>query len=148
MNTYSETDSVGMYSTQSCLVVPIQIELSKEEALNIQKNILNLVYAKNIKGIIIDLSGVSIIDSALWDIFSKTAKMTRMLGFPSVISGLNPGVVASIIDLNLQTDGITTTLNLEDALSLLTSSDQAYSSNRHNSDMADDSENIADDEVE
>ena len=39
-----------------------------------------------------------------------------------MITGLSPGVVASIIDSNLDIDGLTTAMNLEDALEILTQS--------------------------
>lgn len=122
MNHSVESIKITMHETQGCLVVPIQEELSKEAALRIQRNLLEQVHAKSIKGVIIDLSGVKVIDGILWEIFSKTAKMVKMLGPPSVITGLRPGVVASIIDLNLDFSDLTTAMNLEDALEILTQS--------------------------
>jgi rsbT antagonist protein RsbS len=111
-----------MHETQECLVVPVQEELSKETAKKMQRKILEYVHDKSIKGVIIDLSGVKIIDGALWEVFSKTARMVKMLGPPSVITGLNPGVVASIIDLNLDFSELTMAMNLEEGLGILTQS--------------------------
>ena len=122
MNHSVESTKITMHETQGCLVVLIQEELSKEAAQRIQKNLLEQVYAKNIKGVVIDLSGVKIIDGTLWEVFSKTARMIKILGFPSVITGLSPGVVASIIDLNLDFSDLTTSVNLEDGLEILTQS--------------------------
>ena len=122
MNDTTESIRITMHETQGCLVVPIQEELSKIAALQIQRSILEQVHEKNVKGVIIDLSGVKIIDGVLWEVFSKTAQMVKMLGPPSVITGLSPGVVASIIDSNLDIDGLTTAMNLEDALEILTQS--------------------------
>ena len=122
MNHSVESIKITMHETQGCLVVPIQEELSKEAAQRIQRKILEQVHAKSIKGVIIDLSGVKIIDGILWDVFSKTAKMVKMLGSPSVITGLSPGVVASIIDLNLDFSDLTTAMNLEEGLGILTQS--------------------------
>jgi rsbT antagonist protein RsbS len=122
MNYSVESTKITMHETQGCLVVLIQEELSKEAAQRIQKNLLEQVHAKNIKGVVIDLSGVKIIDGTLWEVFSKTARMIKILGFPSVITGLSPGVVASIIDLNLDFSDLTTSVNLEDGLEILTQS--------------------------
>lgn len=119
MNHSAESIKITIHETQGCLVVPIQEELSKEAALQIQRNLLEKVYAKSIKGAIIDLSGVKVIDGILWEIFSKTARMVKMLGFPTVITGLRPGVVASIIDLDLDFSDLITAMNLEDALEIL-----------------------------
>jgi rsbT antagonist protein RsbS len=122
MNHSVESTKITMHETQGCLVVLIQEELSKEAAQRIQKKLLEQVHAKNIKGVVIDLSGVKIIDGSLWEVFSKTARMIKILGFPSVITGLSPGVVASIIDLNLDFSDLTTSVNLEDGLEILTQS--------------------------
>ncbi len=122
MNHSVESIKIAMHETQGCLVVPIQEELSKEAAQQIQSSLLEQVHAKSIKGVIIDLSGVKVIDGNLWEIFSKTVQMVKMLGSPSVITGLSPGVVASIIDLNLDINDLTTAMNLEDGLEILTQS--------------------------
>jgi rsbT antagonist protein RsbS len=109
-----------MYETQGFLVVPIQEELSKEAALQVQGTLLEQVHAKNVKGVIIELSGIKVIDGVLWEVFSKTSRMIKMLGSPAVITGLSPGVVASIIDLNLDITDLLTAMNLEDGLEILT----------------------------
>ena len=46
------------------------------------------------------------------------------MGFPSIVTGLSPGAVASIIDHDLNIDEISTALNLEEALSILNQSDE------------------------
>lgn len=129
MNHSVETIKVTIHETQGCLVVPIQEELTKNAALQIQTSLLKQVHAKSVKGVIIDLSGVKIIDSILWEVFSKTTQMVKLLGVPSVITGLSPGVVASIIDMNLDINDLTTAMNLEDALEILTQSTESGDEN-------------------
>ena len=131
MNHSVESIKINIHETQGCLVVPIQEELSKEAALQIQKSLLEQVHAKSVKGVIIDLSGVKIIDGILWEIFSKTTQMVKMLGSPSVITGLSPGVVASIIDLNIDINDLTTAMNLENALEILTQSTESESNDEN-----------------
>ena len=124
MNPSSEHIKITIHETQGCLVVPIQEELSKKAAQQVQRSLLEQVHGRSVKGVVIDLSGVKIIDSILWEIFSQTSKMVQMLGPRSVITGLNPGVVASIIELNLDISDLTTALNLEDALEIINQSDK------------------------
>jgi rsbT antagonist protein RsbS len=109
-----------MHETQRCLVVPIQEELSQTAAVIIQQQILERVHARPLIGVVIDLAGVQIIDSALWTTFINTSRMIKVMGVPSVLTGLNPGAVASIIDLQLDCDEIETAMQLEDALTMLT----------------------------
>ena len=141
MNHSVESIKITMHDTQGCLVVPIQEELSKEAAQQIQRSLLERVHARSVKGVIIDLSGVKVIDGILWEIFSKTAKMVKMLGSPTVITGLSPGVVASIIDLNSDINDLTTAMNLEDGLEILTQSTEPETDDEH------DAENVENNDV-
>jgi len=116
-----------MHETQGCLIVPVQEELSQGAAQSIQQQILNRIHEKPVHGVVIDLAGVQIIDSALWTIFINTTRMIEVMGVPSVLTGLNPGAVASIIDLQLDCDAIATAMHLEDALQILTQNKQIAS---------------------
>ena len=127
MSHSSQSHRITMHETQGCLVVPIQEELSQAAAQSIQQQILKRIHAKSVQGVVIDLAGVQIIDSALWTIFLNTTRMIEVMGVPSVLTGLNPGAVASIIDLQLDCDAIATAMHLEDALQLLTQNTQIAS---------------------
>ena len=116
----SQLHRITMHETQRCLVVPIQEELSQAAAKSIQQQILDRVHTRSLVGVVIDLAGVQIIDSALWHAFIDTTRMIKVMGVPSVLTGLNPGAVASIIDLQLDCDEIETAMHLEDALTRLT----------------------------
>ena len=120
MTISSQSHSITMHETQRWLVVPIQEELSQTAAASIQQQILERVHARPLIGVVIDLAGVQIIDSALWTTFINTSRMIKVMGVPSVLTGLNPGAVASIIDLQLDCDEIETAMQLEDALTMLT----------------------------
>ena len=117
----TEASNVSTYVTQGCLVFPVQEELSKETAMEIQASLLEKIHSKNYLGVVIDLSGIDIIDSVLWDVLSKTSVMINMLGFSTVMTGLSPGVVASIVDVNLGMTKIKTAMTIQDALDILTS---------------------------
>ena len=131
MNHSIESITITIYKTQECLVVPIQKELSKKAALQIQSSLLEKVHTESIKGVIIDFSGVKVIDNILWEVFSKTVQMVKLLGSPSVITGLSPGVAASIIDLDSDISNLTTAMNLEDGLKLFSQSTETVKDDEH-----------------
>lgn len=110
---------VAMYITRGCLVVPIQVELHDELVLQIQGDILERVNKTGIKGVIIDVSGVAVIDSPLARAISDAARMASLLGAKTVITGLRPGVVASLIDLDFDIRGVATAVSLEEGFRLL-----------------------------
>lgn len=110
---------VAMYVTWGCLVVPIQVELNDELMLQIQEDILERVNKTGIKGVIIDVSGVAVIDSSLGRAIRDTARMASLLGAKTIISGLRPGVVSSLIDLDFKIEDVLTAISLEEGLRLL-----------------------------
>jgi rsbT antagonist protein RsbS len=124
MDHSNEVSKVAMYETQGCWVILVQQELTRESAQEFQRNVLDKIHLKSVKGVVIDLSGINVIDSQLWSVFSKTAQMIKIMGVPSVVTGLSPGAVASIIDHDLNINEVATALNLEEALSILNQSDE------------------------
>lgn len=105
---------VAMHITQGCLVVPIQGELYDEFVLQIQNDVLEKVTETGIKGIIIDLSGVEVIDSFIGQAISDTARMASMLGATTVLTGFKPEVVVSLIDLGIELKDVQTAITLEE----------------------------------
>ena len=104
---------VAMQISRGCLIVPIQIELYDEIILQIQKDILERVKETGVKGVIIDVSGVEIIDSFFAQAICDTVKMTYMLGATTVLTGLKPEVAASLVDLDIEFKDIQNAMNLE-----------------------------------
>ncbi|MER2490462.1 STAS domain-containing protein [Catenovulum sediminis] len=119
MNASTEFFEPTTYITRDCLVVPINQELSIKNALHIQRLLLQEVAIKKPVGAIIDLSGVCIVDSALWQVFYQTAKMIQTQGYACVFAGLSPAVVVAIIELDVNTENVNFALQLESALEML-----------------------------
>jgi len=59
------------------------------------------------------------LDSATYAMLANTARMLGLLGARVVFVGSQPGVVSTLIDLDVDTSGLVTATCLEDALELL-----------------------------
>lgn len=103
------------------LIVPIQTELDDNAALNLRDDILRKIETHSCKGLVIDVSAVTLIDTFLGRLLVETAAMARLMGCPSVLVGLRKEVVISILHLGLHLRGLNTALNLEDGLQRLAS---------------------------
>ncbi|HEY81861.1 MAG TPA: STAS domain-containing protein [Dehalococcoidia bacterium] len=119
MEEQAAAERVSMYVTRGCLVVPIQVELSDELALRVQQDVLHRVCRGGVSGVVIDVSGVMVIDSVLARIIFDTAKMATLLGTRAVVSGLGPGVAASLTDLDFDPEDVPTAISLEEGLRML-----------------------------
>lgn len=110
---------VGMYVTRGCLVVPVQVELHDDLVPRVQAAILQRINETGIKGVIIDLSGVAVMDSSLARAIFDTAEMAFLLGAKTAITGLRPGVAAALIDLDFEPGDVPTAISLEEGFRIL-----------------------------
>jgi len=97
---------LSVHISNGCLVVPVQGDIDDEIMQSIQKKILVNVEKQGVKGVVIDLSGVKIVDPYHADIINKTAKMIKLLGASTVLSGIRPGVAISLSDYHFEFDQI------------------------------------------
>lgn len=116
MEEEATSSGMAMHVTRGCLVVPVQVELSDDLMLRIQEDILERVSRTGVKGVVIDVSGAGIIDSFLGRMLCDTGRMASLLGAATVVTGLRPEIVASLVDLDFELKGIQTALPLEDGL--------------------------------
>ncbi len=119
MTADNSISGVSMYITYGCLVVPVQVELYDNIVLHLREQVLEKVQNTRVKGVIIDLSGVSVIDSFSGSVIRDTAKAVSLLGAAVVISGLQPETAAALVDLNLYFEEIPKVSSLEQGLRLL-----------------------------
>lgn len=118
-STSADMIKVVTHDMSRCLIVPIQEELSVDDAKRVQEVILDTLGSRHVIGVVIDFSGVDIVDSSLWDVFIKSANMIQVMGSHAAVTGLSPGIIASMIDSNLDTSSLKTKRNMEEALDYL-----------------------------
>jgi rsbT antagonist protein RsbS len=118
---YSVSAETAMNVVQNCLVVTLQGEIPDEKFSGIRNDILNRIYAVALRGIIIDLSKVRVLDRYSFNALADTAKMAWLMGVQTIFAGLQPGVVSALVDLEVDVSGISTALTLEDAFMQLPS---------------------------
>ena len=103
------------------LLVTIQVDLYDQLAENLESDLVNSVKKYNSKGVLIDISSVSIIDSFMGRILGNIGIMSRIMGAQSVIVGMQPAVAMTLVELGLTLTGVATALNVEKGMELLRS---------------------------
>ncbi|MCW4469402.1 STAS domain-containing protein [Flavobacterium sp. MFBS3-15] len=103
------------------LLVTIQVDLYDQLAENLETDLVNSVKKHNSKGVLIDISSVSIIDSFMGRILGNIGVMTKIMGAESVIVGMQPAVAITLVELGLTLTGVSTALNVEKGMDLLRS---------------------------
>lgn len=103
------------------LLVTIQIDLYDRLALNLEEDLVKMVEKTASKGVLIDISAVSIVDSFMGRILGNIASMSRLLDAQTVVVGMQPAVAITLVELGLPLNGVYTALNMEKGMNLLKS---------------------------
>ena len=114
-----ELPRVPMQRTHDCLVVSLQVDLRDDVLRQFQKDLLDRVQALQPKGIILDISGMILFDTHEFAALRRTMDMARLMGCATVLVGMQPGIAASIAELDVNCDSLLTARSLEEAFALI-----------------------------
>ncbi len=101
--------------THGCLVASIQVDLDEEILATFRRDLLERIHGCGATGVILDVSGVALMDAEDFEALRGCITMAGLMGARAVLVGLQPGVVSALIDMDVNTDGIEATLDLEEA---------------------------------
>ncbi|MFG2307223.1 STAS domain-containing protein [Streptomyces sp. NPDC048566] len=101
------------------LLVTLQGELHDEAAERLQRDIGEAIAASSVTGVVIDISGVEIVDSFLGRVFAEVAAHARLLAAQTVVAGMRPAVAITMVELGLTLPGLRTALDVQEAMRLL-----------------------------
>jgi rsbT antagonist protein RsbS len=111
-------ERVSVLRMGDVLIAAIQQELTDQSALALQQDLTEKA-AEGARGVIIEISGVEIVDSFLARILSEVAAATNMLAGRTVVAGMRPSVAITLVEMGLSLRGMLTARSLEDAMELL-----------------------------
>ncbi|MFB9109955.1 STAS domain-containing protein [Flavobacterium gyeonganense] len=103
------------------LLVTIQVDLYDQLAENLESDLINTISKHSSKGVLIDISAVSIIDSFMGRILGNIAVMSRIMDAQTVVVGMQPAVAITLVELGLSLNGVISALNVEKGMDLLRS---------------------------
>ena len=101
------------------LLVTIQVDLYDRLALNLESDLIKMVNTTGARGVLIDISAVSIVDSFMGRIIGNIASMSKIMDAETVVVGMQPAVAITLIELGLPLTGVHTALNVEKGMVLL-----------------------------
>lgn len=114
-------EKIPILKMGSFLLVTIQVDLYDRLALNLEADLIETISATGAKGVLIDISVVSIVDSFMGRIIGNIASMSKILDAETVVVGMQPAVAITLIELGLPLTGVHTALNVDRGMELLRS---------------------------
>jgi rsbT antagonist protein RsbS len=112
-------DTVPILKIGASLLVSIQVDLSDESAIRLQEDLSERIVATSARGLIIDISGLEIVDSFIGRMLASIASISRVLDAQTVVVGMRPAVAITMVELGLSLGGVHTALDVERGLALL-----------------------------
>jgi rsbT antagonist protein RsbS len=101
------------------LLVTIQVDLYDRLALSLESDLISMVSRMEARGVLIDISAVSIVDSFMGRILGNIASMSKIMDAETVVVGMQPAVAITLVELGLTLSGVYTALDVEMGMELL-----------------------------
>jgi rsbT antagonist protein RsbS len=112
-------DRIPILQMGRCLLVTIQVDLYDRLALTLESDLVQMVSKTGARGVLIDISALSIVDSFMGRIIGNIGAMSKIMDAETVVVGMQPAVAITLIELGLELKGVSTALNVERGMSLL-----------------------------
>lgn len=100
----------------SVLIASIQDALSDQDLLQLRDNLAHQVGQFRIRGVIIDVTALDVLDSFATRTLRAIAYTAKLCGAIAVVVGIQPEVAFAMVQLGLDLDGVETALDLEEGL--------------------------------
>ncbi|KOX02056.1 anti-anti-sigma factor [Streptomyces sp. NRRL WC-3723] len=101
------------------LLVSLQGELHDGMAEQLQHDITERIATSRVTGVVLDISGVDIVDSFLGRVLAEIASTASLLAARTVLAGMRPAVAITLVELGLTLPGLVTALDVDRAMELL-----------------------------
>jgi rsbT antagonist protein RsbS len=112
-------NSVPIIGFWDLLLVPLQGDMTDDMASQLVAGVLDRVHKDGTSGLIIDITGLWLVDSHLCSVLSQLAAAASLMGARTIISGMKPEIAMALETMGIRLANVTTTLDLETALSRL-----------------------------
>lgn len=113
------TGRIPILKLKNCLLVSIQWELDDQTALLFQEDLLYKIHETGANAVVIDLTSIDMIDSFIAKILGDVISMSKLMGAEVVLTGIQPAVAITLVELGIHLQEVRTALDLEKGLELL-----------------------------
>jgi rsbT antagonist protein RsbS len=96
--------------------------MQDQMAMQLQTDLGERIVETGCDGVIIDITGLDIVDSFVGRTLSTIASISRVLDAETIVVGMRPAVAITLVELGLSLNGIRTAMNVERGIQLLAAS--------------------------
>ena len=115
---------IPLQLSRNFIVASIQVDLTYDVLRRFRLDLLEFLQRSGAQAVILDLSGLEILDLEEFEALRQTMDMVSLMGAKSIVAGMRPGVVSALVTLNADVDDVLAAFNLDDAFSQLEAQNQ------------------------
>ena len=112
---------IDLHFIDGCLIVPVRSEIDDDYLSRLTRETLRKTSGAGIKGVLIDVSAVRVLEAFHFSLLADMAKMVALLGARAIFVGFQAGVAAALIDLEVDIKDISSVVTMTDGLAALAS---------------------------
>ncbi len=101
---------------EGVLVLPVIGFVDSARSQQMMERLLDEIVARQARHVIIDVTGVAVMDTQTADYFTKIFNSVRFLGAQCLLTGIRPAVAQTLVHIGVQLDQVTTRRNLQQGL--------------------------------
>jgi rsbT antagonist protein RsbS len=112
-------DTIPILKLGDFLLVTIQVDMHDRLAMRLQDDLTQRIVQVKARGVLIDISGLEMVDSFIGRMLANIALMARVLDAETVVVGMRPAVAITLVELGLSLKGVRTALSVDQGMELL-----------------------------
>ena len=113
-------DRIPILKVGKALLVTVQVDMHDRLAIALEDDLSARIVATGARGVLIDISGLDVVDLFIGRMLGNIAAVSRMLDAETVVVGMRPAVAITLVEFGLALAGVRTALNVEKGMDLLT----------------------------
>lgn len=98
------------------LALPVIGVVDSRRSTDIMERLLSEIIVKQSRFVILDITGVDIVDTKTADHFVKVIKAAELLGAKCILTGIRPAVAQTLVEIGVDLSSIITLRTLQDGL--------------------------------
>ena len=99
------------------LLVQLDPELTDSAVRTLRDRVGATLDAQPLRGVVLDLASVNLMDSYITRCIRDLAVSAKLMGVPTVICGVQPGVADTLVEMGMALGDVPTAINLDGGLS-------------------------------
>ncbi|CAM5743939.1 STAS domain-containing protein [Mycolicibacterium aubagnense] len=112
-------DVIPVMRIADTLLVTLQGDLDDAAVIRIENQLTHEVARTGAAGMLIDVSGLTAVDSFVARVLARIVGMIQLLGAQAAVVGIQPAVAITLVELGVPMGHLNTALNAQQGLALL-----------------------------